>query len=1505
VISLGYDAINQLSTITGPGPNGTNITYMQFDYMPINLNFNNTMPVVNASQGQALGVLRHVYNPATNTGYLFSYSGYGVVTTVSKRRQMSVTGGAITDGIESANATFGYPAGGAQITGVPMYPTWTQTPGSANAFFFGLFGNNALGPNTVTYREIPPDYSSNLSSYPITFLTRSTDTTSPAYGLLTRLDIQDAYGNQYRKILYNYALDPGGSPQVQSITTYDETNTPTMVNFDYDGNGNVANKREFGYQVSGVFQVRRRTHTTYLTDPNYIAAYMLNRPTEVDIYDALLNTNDADDVMIAKKTIAYDQYGSSGLSDYGLGQSTEPGHISTYDKNYTLRGNPTSKTTWTDLTANTSITQGTTYDIFGNVQTQQVSCCQQKSYTFGSGDYYTNPTQATSGSGPTVTDTIGWDFNTDSQTSYATPANVTINTHYDNAFRPTSITWNPAGSKTYAYNDAAMSASVTINTGAGSGQFSASLDGWGRTTVSVDQGGGQVFSTYDPFGRLVSRTNPLPSGTTSGPTTTFQHDPLGRITVTTLPDGNTISTTYSGSTITATDEVGRKTQRQFDGLGRLIAVTEQDPGSGSLTQTTTYSYDLLDNLTKVNQGGQIRSWKYDAMGRMLYENIPEQSATINDGTGTMWTCKCVYNDFGLVTSKQDARGVVISYGYTGLNKVASISYNTSNAPGVAATLPVNITYDSAGRILAGSIGTAPCVPSPNNNCSSPSADYYYAESYAYDVSGNPGLTTLTRTIDTLNTTDGTLVSGQNYTTTYANDSFRKPVSITYPSGRTISYNRQTNTLRLASITEQSGPTYLNNISYNAAGQVWQFQLGNGVINGFIYDGAAPGQTGNRLQMTQMVATSPGGAPGNLMTLNYSYQASAGQLGTGTTAGNTGQLMSITGTMAGQTENAAYTYDLDGRLVTSSQASNGASAQRRFAYDFLGNRTGMWDATSGGNQLQNITLQQSGGATNNRLATVSSAGESVYNTPGQCGTPTTVSIGRTGRYVRVQLMGTNYLHLAEVQVMGTSGQNLASGKPSVQSSTVLGATASRANDGNTDGNFADASVSHTDYQNQPWWQVDLGSSQQISNVNVWNRTDCCQSRTSNFNVIVSDQPITTVGYIYDAAGNATFDGVHSYTYDAENRLVSVDAGSTAKYYYDFQNRRVNKVSAVGTTHYVWEGGKVLAEHDGNTGSLLADYIYSGAALIAKVAAGVTNYFISDRLSVRMSLDASGNVVGRQGELPFGEEFAESGTQDKHHFTSYESDNETGLDYAVNRQYSQNAARFMRSDPYPGSYSATNPQSMNRYAYLQNDPINATDPIGLCTLECSFVPDYDPEDGRIIGYHFECSCEDVPPQPTPPDCDKLVNQYVETVSKYLAQLQSLLNLALNRFGSPRLSADATAFLRDLSCFLGAATCNPRVTRATFADLGYATLDDYRALGGIPPSGGLFGDVFAKAYFNNPVNSEGDNIRQNCKNLNKAQAKKFSNAARLFNSTIDAFESFLRAVGFLKPHGEVPTQ
>jgi len=119
---------------------------------------------------------------------------------------------------------------------------------------------------------------------------------------------------------------------------------------------------------------------------------------------------------------------------------------------------------------------------------------------------------------------------------------------------------------------------------------------------------------------------------------------------------------------------------------------------------------------------------------------------------------------------------------------------------------------------------------------------------------------------------------------------------------------------------------------------------------------------------------------------------------------------------------------------------------------------------------------------------------------------------------------------------------------------------------------------------------------------------------------------------------------------------------------------------------------------------------GGRLYKKTGA-TTQAFLSSIFSMRLTLSSIGAVAGRQSHLPFGEDFAESGAQQKQHFTSYERDSETATDYAVNRQYNQGVGRFMRPDPASKSCDFKRPQSLNRYAYAKNDPINAFDPLGL--------------------------------------------------------------------------------------------------------------------------------------------------------------------------------------------------
>jgi hypothetical protein len=131
-------------------------------------------------------------------------------------------------------------------------------------------------------------------------------------------------------------------------------------------------------------------------------------------------------------------------------------------------------------------------------------------------------------------------------------------------------------------------------------------------------------------------------------------------------------------------------------------------------------------------------------------------------------------------------------------------------------------------------------------------------------------------------------------------------------------------------------------------------------------------------------------------------------------------------------------------------------------------------------------------------------------------------------------------------------NLALGKTATQNTTILGAVASRANDGNTDGDFYHNSVSHTDISDHPWWEVDLGQSQVISEIRVWNRTDGATStkdRLSNYYVILSNTPrtgnwlIDLVGAVTSSYQTATAGSPTVIPFSGSGRYVRVMINST--------------------------------------------------------------------------------------------------------------------------------------------------------------------------------------------------------------------------------------------------------------------------------------------------------------------------------------------------------------------------
>ncbi|SDU75777.1 glycosyl hydrolase family 95 catalytic domain-containing protein [Jiangella alkaliphila] len=122
-------------------------------------------------------------------------------------------------------------------------------------------------------------------------------------------------------------------------------------------------------------------------------------------------------------------------------------------------------------------------------------------------------------------------------------------------------------------------------------------------------------------------------------------------------------------------------------------------------------------------------------------------------------------------------------------------------------------------------------------------------------------------------------------------------------------------------------------------------------------------------------------------------------------------------------------------------------------------------------------------------------------------------------------------------------NLARAKPATQSTTEAGGVPARAVDGNTSGNWGNGSVTHTQFQPQQWWQVDLGAVEDIGEIAVWNRTDCCADRLTNFYVLVSDTPFTS-GSLSETLAQP---GVWSYhTAGQGGTPTPVDVGRTGRY-----------------------------------------------------------------------------------------------------------------------------------------------------------------------------------------------------------------------------------------------------------------------------------------------------------------------------------------------------------------------
>lgn len=232
---------------------------------------------------------------------------------------------------------------------------------------------------------------------------------------------------------------------------------------------------------------------------------------------------------------------------------------------------------------------------------------------------------------------------------------------------------------------------------------------------------------------------------------------------------------------------------------------------------------------------------------------------------------------------------------------------------------------------------------------------------------------------------------------------------------------------------------------------------------------------------------------------------------------------------------------------------------------------------------------------------------------------------------------------------------------------------------------------------------------------------------------------TGGFTYDASGNVINDSANSYIYDAEGRRVA--KGTITTLSCDPSTNGFHL-----TASYVLdEDGSELTQQDGS-GNWQRTNVYVAGKLLATYDLNGLHFHLTDPLGTRrMQVSGNLNTIGVPDtdiqSLPYGDApysypdpYAPATADDATplHFTGKERDSESGNDYFGARYYASSMGRFLSPDwsakvePVPYA-KLDNPQSLNLYAYVDNNPLSSFDPDGH--LKCVYCAQ------RLLGMHLK--------------------------------------------------------------------------------------------------------------------------------------------------------------------------
>ena len=878
--------------------------------------------------------------------------------------------------------------------------------------------------------------------------------------------------------------------------------------------------------------------------------------------------------------------------------------------------------------------------------------------------------------------TYTYDANGNQTSSTKTALNETTTTTY-NAFSEPLTTTNPIGNTTTITYDGTGLPTTFVDSMGPLAAFTSTEHGLPETVTDV--AGNTVFLGYDGSGDLTSRTDRL------GRVTTYGYDGAGLKKTMTDPLGGTANTTnyiydydlrpagYHGplgfGPLELFNQSGTVQSTRIDGSSQQLLflydadnhVKETDNTDGTFTTQTA---DFRGNvLTKTDELGRVTQYEYDLAGQLSKTTYPDLTFTNQ-----------ALDDLGRLATKTDERGNTVTYGYE---------------PGCDCGDRLTSITDALGRT------TSMTYDGMSRKTSMTDANHHQT-SYVYDLRGHlietdyPDTTATHDTYDTLGRRT-TSKDQMGKVTQYGYDAEGQLTSVTDPLGHVTQYGYDDNG-NLTSVTDANN--HVTTYGYDAANRKTSRTLPLGMTEQFGYD--ADGNVTTHTDFRGKIATYtfdnryPNGRPTAKIP-----DPTLGEPSVGYTYYTNGPRFTMTDASGVTT----YTYDLRNRLHTKATPEGTLT----YTYDASGNVASIdssnangtsvayaWDAA---NQLQTVTDNRLGGMTT--TAYTATGRPFTLNQPNGVGVTygydsldrVTSMAWQKGINPAFSSFGYEYnLRGQRTSSTEVTGREAAYGYD--DASRLTGETIT----GDLSGATGDGALTYS---------IDPVG-------NRLTRTSTLAALgAQSFGYDVNDE-LTTDSY--DANGNTTSSGGHTYGYDFENRLVTKDSGAVTVV-YDGDGNRVAKTVGGVTTKYLVDDlnptGYLQVMDEVSGGAVQVRYSF-GNMIVSQTRTPNTSpatsfYGYDAHRNVAFLTDSSGNVTDTYTYDAWGNLVEQTGaTPNTRLYEGQEFDPDLGLINLRARQYNLGTGRFLTLDPLMGRL--TKPTSLNRYLSADADPVNLWDPNG---------------------------------------------------------------------------------------------------------------------------------------------------------------------------------------------------